>query len=450
MIVRLLLANGLELLAGVGVVSMLDAPLGSAYLVGFAVVGIVSAHLALVGVSFGWVALVVTAVVSLGLAAFFPAARRSVRGFARFGRPSGWGFAGMGVLAVFFARAWPVFAAKPLTDYDSWAEWGMKGKALTLFGWANPHLFAAKQATPLNLDYPLLLPSLEAIAARAMGGFDSQLIHLQFLLFAVAGLAALHALLQRRAAAWLVWPFLVAIAVAPALSKQLLTAYADVPLALLFAAGVVADATWLRDQSTRTLGLATLFFAAAALTKKEGAIFVVAAYLSLLIAARRRRPLLLSALAVEAALLPWQIWLRVNHVASATSYSWQFVHHPGIAPLIAKALLTSTISLHAWPLLIPLFLACALAAAGTRLSLFAICWTLVSFVGLEGIYLTSSREWSNYFAFTGDRVIDTPVIATAALTPMLATAAIDLGPASHLATWPAKQLSRLHRLTARR
>ena len=68
-ILRLLIANALELAVGVGVVSALRLPIGTAYLAGLAVVGIVSAHLALVRVEVGWTLLVVFAAVSL-LAAY--------------------------------------------------------------------------------------------------------------------------------------------------------------------------------------------------------------------------------------------------------------------------------------------------------------------------------------------------------------------------------------------
>src|SRR5439155_7051179 len=221
-------------------------------------------------------------------------------------------------LAALLVRAWPTFAAKPLNDYDGWAIWGVKAKALTLFGWADPAFFAAHAAAPIQHGYPLLVPSLEAVAARPMGGFDPRAIHLQFLLLGVAGVAALHGLLHDLVPPFLLWPWLVALAASPAVVGQLLTAYADIPVALFAAAGLAAAARWVDDGRPRTLALATAFFAAAVLTKNEGAIFAGAAYVALLLATRRWRPLLLSALAVEAALLPWQIWLALHHVHSDT------------------------------------------------------------------------------------------------------------------------------------
>src|SRR4029077_9667784 len=65
---RLLLANALELVVGVGLATILRAPLGTAYLLGLAVVGIVSAHLVLVHVPIGWPGLAILAALALPFA----------------------------------------------------------------------------------------------------------------------------------------------------------------------------------------------------------------------------------------------------------------------------------------------------------------------------------------------------------------------------------------------
>lgn len=421
MTARLLLANLLELCVGVGVASILRAPLGTSYLLGLGTVGILSAHLALVHVSYGWIALAVTAVVSLAAGARFGPVSLRVR------RPSAWAAGGAVAFAVLLVRAWPAFAHKPLDDYDGWAMWGMKARALASLGWADPVLFASKAAAPLHLDYPLLVPSLDAIATRAMGGWDPQRIHLQFLLFGVAGLAALHALLRDRLPPWLLWLGLAAVAVAPSFADQLLTAYADIPLALFVAAGVVAAARWLDDERPRTLALATVFFAAAALTKNEGVLYVATAYGALLLASWRWRPLAVSALAVELVLLPWQAWLAVNDVHSDTALGASSLHvdHPGIGPLALQGLLDRAVSLDAWPFILPAFLAAVLAAAGTRLAIFAWGWVVASFLALAWVYVVSKLEWSSYLAFSGDRVIDGVLIGAAVLTPLLAAEAVS-------------------------
>jgi hypothetical protein len=227
--------------------------------------------------------------------------------------------------------------------------------------------------------------------------------------------------------AWLLWPFLVALVAAPAVSGQLLTAYADIPLAFFVAAGLVAAARWIDEPDTRRLALATLFFAAACLTKNEGIVFVVAAFLGLALATRRWKPVLLSALAVELVLLPWQVWLAIHHIHSDTEISFGSLDlgHPGIGPAAFRELLQRAFSLHEWPLLLPLFLVLLLLAVPSRLSIFAGAWALVSMAGLAGIYVVSKLEWSNYLAFSGDRVIDSVLVGAVALTPLLATKALS-------------------------
>jgi hypothetical protein len=414
MIAKLVLANVLELVVGLGVATLLRAPLATSYLLGLAVVGVLSAHLALVHVAFGWPALAVAAAIGLAVVV-----RRRPR--LRPGRPALLDVAGCGLLAALFAHAWPAYASRPLVDYDAWAIWGMKGKALSQLGWADPALFGSSAATPAHIDYPLVVPSLEAVAARAMGSFDSRAVHLQFLLLGVAGLAAIHGLLHRRVQRSILWPGLLALAAAPAFNGQLLTAYADVPLALFVAAGLLAAAAWVDRGEPLLLAQATLYFAAAGLTKNEGLIFVVAAYAGLLLATWRWRPLLASVVGVELALVPWQIFLAVHRIHSDTLLSAHAlrIQHPGIGPLALHALLDASLSLRAWPLLLPLFLAGVVVAAGSRLAVFAWAWALVSLLGLTWIYVVSRTEWSNYFSYSGDRVIDSVLVGAAALTPLL-------------------------------
>src|SRR5207245_11777521 len=74
------------------------------------------------------------------------------------------GTAAFVALVVEYARA---FRVAPLNRYDAWAIWALKGHALYSFGWADPVVFAGASYRFSNLDYPLLLPSLEAHRTRA-------------------------------------------------------------------------------------------------------------------------------------------------------------------------------------------------------------------------------------------------------------------------------------------
>ncbi|MFL6019589.1 MAG: hypothetical protein ACJ74A_00480, partial [Gaiellaceae bacterium] len=265
-------ANVLMLATGVGVLPLLGVAhswrtllqrSGLAYLCGIIVSTIVAAQLALVHVGFGWIGLSLLAALSVA----FTILRLRGTERAAWRRP-GWlaiaTVVALAALVVEYARA---FALAPLDRYDAWAIWALKGHALYSLGWADPVVFAGSEYRFANLDYPLLLPSLEAIDFRAMGAFDTQLLHLQFVFLLVAALAALATVLRERVPTPLLCIAILALAVAPDLFDQLLTAYADLPLALLFAVGVAAAGRWLVTNERWSLAVTTLCFGGALLTK---------------------------------------------------------------------------------------------------------------------------------------------------------------------------------------
>jgi hypothetical protein len=222
-----------------------------------------------------------------------------------------------------------------------------------------------------------------------------------------------------------VWSTIVAIAAAPNVLLRLLTAYADIPLALLAAAGLAALARWLLTREPFLLGLATLLFAASALTKNEALLFVGAAYVAALAADLRRwRPLVLSALVVEAALLPWQVYGKLEdiHSDSAVAAGVRLDNiHPGVIPIAFRRLVSESLVPAHWALLGPLFLV-ALAVAAlrrSRIALFAGVWSLLSLVALTWIYVASPYEYSQYLDSSSDRVVSTLVLGAAALVPVL-------------------------------
>jgi hypothetical protein len=413
----LLGANALMLVAGVGLVGF--RRIAVAYLAGLALCGILAAELAVVGVAYGWTLLGLTAAISAG---YRVRRLRRATGGMRFTRPSLAALGGLALLAALLVRAWPAFRVRPLDAYDGWAMWAMKGHALQLYGWADPKLFANASISYLHLDYPLYLPALEAVAYRSIGGFDPQLVHVQFLLLLVAAVAALAWVVRGLAPVWLVWATVVAVVAAPNVLLRLGTAYADIPLALFVAVGLAAVVRWLLTRERFLLELATLLFAAAALTKNEGLLFVGAAYLALLVADRRRwRPLLVSALAVEALLLPWQVYLEVEGIKSDSVFAAGLRLgdiHPGVGPIALRRLVTEALSVSHWALLVPLFLGALVLARG-RVAVFAWVWALVSLAALTWIYVSSSAEYSEYLDSSADRVVSSLVVGAAALVPLL-------------------------------
>ncbi|MEN3310732.1 MAG: hypothetical protein V7645_61 [Actinomycetota bacterium] len=432
----LLGANALMLVAGLGMLPLLGIARswrlllfrgGLAYLCGILLVGIVSAHLALVHVSFGWIGLGLLAALSFGFCAW------RLNGTERPGwRRPAWldatGFAALVALTIDYGRA---FRFAPLNRYDAWAIWALKGHALYAFGWADPAVFAGASYRFANLDYPLLLPSLEAVDFRALGAFDTRLLHVQFLLFLVAALLALFALLRDRVPSLVLWLSLFALSLAPAMFDQLLTAYADIPLALVFGVGVGAAGRWVITNERWALALATFCFAGALLTKNEGSLFVLAVFLGLLAAARTRwRALALAAAVDVLLLLPWRIYvhshgLRDINYSLGDSFDFGHVHgRLGVGPIAFRTLAGQMFDPHQWGLLMAIFAALLIAGllVGLRaLPIFALVWTVLAWVGLSWIYVISHLEYSSYLDSTKDRVVASLVVGSAALVPLLAS-----------------------------
>lgn len=427
----LLGANALIFAAGLGLLPWLGAARswrqlvtrsGLGYLVGLVATGILAAHLALVHVAFGWPALALTAAVSAVSGAWH------LRGSERpsWTRPRWANVGAAAALAAVLAEYARAFAVAPLNRYDAWAIWALKGHALYAFGWADPAVFAGSEYRFANLDYPLLLPSLEAVDFRAMGAFDTRLVHLQFLLVLVAALAALGTVLAGRVHALLLWLLLGAVALAPAVFDQLLTAYADLPLALVFAVGVAAAGRWLLTDERWTLALATLCFAGVLLLKNEGTLFVAAAFAGLFAAAYKRwRPLAVAAAVDILVLLPWKIYVRV-HDLHDINYSLTDSFHPhklGVAPIAFRTLGREMLDPKQWGLLAPVFAALLVFAAvrGQRVvAVFGAVTVLLSWLGLSWIYVISHFEYSAYLDSTKSRVVASVVLAAAALIPLLA------------------------------
>jgi hypothetical protein len=431
----LLGANALMLAAGLGMLPLLGVArswrllvfrCGLAYLCGILLVGIVSAHLALVHVSFGWIGLGLLAALSLGFCVW------RLNGTERpsWRRPD-WvdvaGFAALVALMIDYGRAFRVAA---LNRYDAWAIWALKGHALYALGWADPVVFAGASYRFANLDYPLLLPSLEAVDFRAMGVFDTRLLHVQFMLVLLATVLALFGLLRDRVPSLVLWLSLFALALAPAVFDQLLTAYADLPLALVFGVGTGAAGRWVITNERWALALAAFCFAGTLLTKNEGSLFVLAVFLGLLAAAHGRwRALAVAAGMDVVLLLPWRIYVHSHHLRDVNyslgdSFDYEHVHSRlGVGPIAFRTLAAQMLDPAHWGLLMPIFVALLVAAllAGLRaLPLFALVWTVVAWLGLSWIYVISHFEYSSYLDSTKERVVASIVVGSGALVPLLA------------------------------
>ena len=320
----LLVLNAIYLLIGIALLPLLRIVrtrrelydrLGLAYVLGLATTSAVAAHLALIGVP---MALGELTVVAFGVG--IPGWRQLRRlpnvpspGPRESGRLEVASLVvGVGAFLaalLLLAHALRTFAVRPLVEWDGWAIWGMKARALYDFGGVAHGLFTTQPYGPLQ--HPLLLPSLEATGFRAMGTFDGTLIHVQLALLAFGFAAALWALLRERVPAAFAGATILAIVAADSTLRQLAGNLADIPLAFFVALGVVALARMLLDRNAALLPFAVVMLGAATLTKPEGLLFAAAALVPF-VAIARTRAAVWTAVAVALILLPWRIFTAAH------------------------------------------------------------------------------------------------------------------------------------------
>jgi hypothetical protein len=428
---------GIGLLAAIGLVSTpgeLRRYGAIAPLAGMAWVGIIAATVATIGSRLSIAGLLLVTVVTCAIGGTRVARRKDREPvFARAPRARSL-FDGLAIasallaLAIVSLFALSLFLVKPLAEYDGWAMWGMKSRAIAALG-GDPGVFASPAYARLHLEYPLLLPSLHALPLQLIDGFTSNAVVLGCLAIGFAGLGAVWGLLRDRVRASLLLPSIAALASAPAFFTQLSTGYADIPVAMFAAAGALAAARWLLDDARAWLVLTTLFLTAACLTKNEGLLSAAATYVSLLIVASgRRRAVLVSGLVAGLVYAPWRAHVAIHDVGApaydlAQSFNVPFVvPRLGRAPEAGEALLRLATDEYQFGLVLALGVAAVVVASvigPRRLGAFGGAFGLLSLAGLSWIYVLATEEVSTFISTNGDRVVVSLVVGLLALAPLL-------------------------------
>jgi hypothetical protein len=285
---------------------------GLGYFLGVAVVGAVWTLWLVAGLPFAlWTVLAVPLSMTAGLGV---AARRHGRRRPTWRLPvadrstivAAVGIAAAGVVLEAFFR---VARLSGLYEWDGWSFWIPKGKAIYFFGDLDVGFFTSLPGS----SYPPLVPVLDAAAFHAMGSADVVTLHVQYWLFGVGFVWALAGLLAERVPAWILWPFVLLVLVAPRIGRRFFVTEADLFLDCLFVLAAILVAYWLLDGDRWLLVTATGLMGAMVLTKREG--MLLAALLvacALLTSAREWRhawPRLgLAAAAIAAVAAPWRIW----------------------------------------------------------------------------------------------------------------------------------------------
>jgi hypothetical protein len=409
---------------------------GLAYMLGVAGLGVLLVLELVVGVPFGLATVLLTCV---ALAAGGLVAGRLL------GRPrpalGGDDSRGLAPVAVAFGAAVVVYLEAvfragrlaPLSNWDGWAFWVPKAKAIYYFGGLDEQFFRELA----NPSYPPLVPALEAAAFELMGSADTVTLHVQFWFFLAGFVAAVVGLLAPRVPALLLWPFLLFVLVAPRVVTRTLEPQADFLLDYFFALAALLVALWLLEQSPWQLVAASLFLAGAVLTKREGQLLAACVLVAALVASWGMRRFAWPRLAAVGAsvlvlAVPWRIWFTSRDLTSdlpGTGFLGLFDHLDRPWPAL-RSVLRAVSDFELWLLVLPLAaIAVGLAfVAGARvlptyaalvygLAAAGFVWVLWSFTELELPFVQD--EGVNPIV----RLTGSLVVLSAALVPLLLDAA---------------------------
>ena len=411
-------------------------------LLGIAVVLLLSSYAALLGLPLGPTALALLAVATALVGALRVRRGRPTDTLSR-GPGSTLARAAsiapaVGIVVVVVAAA-RTMAVKPLVEWDGWVLWATKARVL----YEHPGDGAAvlEQSFYGAPSYPPGLPALEATTMRAAGTFDGTALDLQLLVLVAASIVAMWALLRLVANPLTVGLALLATLASSQVAYQLTTNYADVPLAFLTAAGVVAAAVWLAaegEQQRWQLVAACVFLAAAAWTKNEGLVFGAAGFAALIVASLLARRGRLEAAVAAAGFLalaaPWRLYAATHDLKTYDYDLASFLDLPflreragRIGPATRELLAEMTVASSWGASLLVIGLAVATALLTTRrpAGVYAALWLGLSFGGLVATYWISNHRLDNDLENSSYRTIVTLLVTGLCLAPLLLEDAVS-------------------------
>ncbi|MEA2198372.1 MAG: hypothetical protein QOJ25_2423 [Solirubrobacteraceae bacterium] len=349
----------------------------------------------------------------------------------RFSPRSVQGYLSANRFLVVFALAFAIYAVvglvtaavTPLTQWDAWAIWTPKALVLTNFQHLPVGFFTGPSYLLPHQDYPLLVPLLESIWFRSAGTVDTQAVHVELWLLLVGFVWSAAYLMHRRGARILLWgPLLLAAALASGLYTQLLSGYADVPMALFAGLGFLLLGLWITEGRRAQLALAVLFLAAAANTKNEGLPIAVIALLAAGLAVGRSRPgtarnLALAAGALVIIVLPWHAWTSIHGIpadhdapiSKVADLSYMFGRTGRIWPSMSalEGVLSDEGS---WSYVVPIgagiAVSCLFWRVARRLALFYLGTAALIFLLYVLVYWVSPDNLSWYLTTSANRVVD--------------------------------------------
>ena len=402
---------------------------GLSYMLGIAITGVIFVVELVVGLSLSWPTMIVTeaALIAAGLTGAYALGRRFPARELVFGRISLPAAVFAGLVVIYFEALFRSGRLAGLYEFDGWAFWVPKAKAIYFFGGLDRQFFAELPGQ----SYPPLVPALEATSFHFMGSPDVVTLHLQFWFFLVGFVAAVAGLLSARVPAYLLWPPILLLLVTPHVVGYALQAEADFLLDELLALAALLIGLWLVDRCLWELAGAGVLLAAAMLTKREGYLIAACIVIAALVASARGAraawpPLLLTAAAAVAITVPWRVLLVVRDLEGGgpeAGGTGLFSHADRAWPSFRLALST-LFDFDIWLVVAPLALIAIAAAIVTKrrllalytltlfaLSVAAFTWTTWAFPSLA---ITKEAALNPISRLTGSLIF-----AATALVPLL-------------------------------
>jgi hypothetical protein len=316
-------------------------------------------------------------------------------------------------------------------SWDAWIFWLPKAKALYYFHGLDTGL--SGYTTYWHVDYPPLVPVMDAASFHFMDGVYPMLVPLQRGLLAAGFVGAAAVILLRRVPAWIALPSLAMLMLAPHVWTGMFTVLPDQPLSYLLALAALAGVLWLDEGRPAWLVLAFALLSAAALTKVEGVVF--GGMLAAIVAAAscvsrgRRGRLALVLLLAPCVIVPWRIWLAAHgYSGSSTDYAVSDLLDPGyLADRVGNLRLATHNMLErlfddpVWTPILPLTLAVAVVLAYSLrvVSVVLLTWLVVTFAAIATVYWIGKPEIHWYLSTSVDRVVSVLPFVSGTLLPLL-------------------------------
>jgi hypothetical protein len=337
-------------------------------------------------------------------------------------------------------------AVTQVQHHDAYANWSLKARLLfyatdgfTLDSSLFERAFAsATLEPPVQRQFPLGLPAVEAYVVSVVGDPAAGAINLLFVGFLVAFVCSVWVIARPLGAPWPLALSLALLLWAPAVREQTISALADVPLAALVAPAIVAFGLRATGDRSVPIAFVAVFAAAAVATKREGVLFVALLVLGCVCAVLARRTwregsrLTVAALAALAAgAVPWLVFAATHGLSDGDvrpSLARTIDQLSGLPSVVTK--MGDVLFDPRYNLIVPLAAAAAIllvvrAGSGRRLG-WAYLGLLCAFLaGLALVYVNGAAAVDYLVRTSAPRTLMSLVFVSAALLAVLLERALQ-------------------------